>query len=505
VEGRSFAEFVELCQLLELTGSRSSKVKAVASFLSKLSPEEARAFAYLLVGRKSGERGRPINVGWSTIQRALSIAEGSATLDLWGRRLGLLEVWNSLEGLSSLEGPGSQEKRLRALASLFVRCTPEEREWLVRVLSGEMRHGVNNGVFLEAIAAMLRKDVEEVRYADMVHSDIGKLAELAVRNALQTPVVEPMKPVRPMLAETCGSPTEALAEHGGRSFFEPKYDGVRLQVHILGGEVRLFTRRLRDVTSKLPDVVDSVRREIRCESAVLDSEAIAIGPNGRPMPFQETMRRVGRERELEEVLKELPLVLRVFDVLHLTLELSDPRDVEALMRKSVDEGNEGLLAKSPGSPYIPGRRGKHWLKLKRSETIDVVIVAAEWGHGRRSDWLSNYHLAVYDATSGRFVTVGKTFKGLTDEEFEAMTRRFLSIAVEQRPWGVIVRPEVVVEVAFDEVQRSPRYEGGLALRLARIIRIRDDKPVTEVCTLDELRNVYVRQMERRSYSDRLAL
>jgi ATP-dependent DNA ligase len=176
-----------------------------------------------------------------------------------------------------------------------------------------------------------------------------------------------------------------------------------------------------------------------------------------------------------------------------------------MMRRSVDEGNEGLLAKSPGSPYIPGRRGKHWLKLKRSETIDAVIVAAEWGHGRRSGWLSNYHLAVYDDNSGRFVTVGKTFKGLTDEEFEAMTRRLLSIAVEQRPWGVIVRPEVVVEVAFDEVQRSPRYEGGLALRLARIIRIRDDKPVTEVCTLNELRNVYARQMERRSYSDRLAL
>jgi DNA ligase-1 len=533
VEGRSFAEFVELCQLLELTSSRSSKVKAVASFLSTLSPEEARAFAYLLVGRKSGERGRPINVGWSTVQRAISIAEGSATLDLWGKRLGLLEVWNSLEGLSSLEGPGSQEKRVRALASLFVRCTPEEREWLVRVLSGEMRHGVNHGIFLEAIAAMLRKDVEEVRYADMVYSDIGKLAELAVRNELQAPVVEPMNPVRPMLAEMCGSPAEALAEHGGRSFFEPKYDGVRLQVHILGGEVRLFTRRLRDVTSKLPDVVESVRREIRCESAVLDSEAIAIGPDGRPMPFQETMRRVGRERELEETLRELPLVLRVFDILHLngrstvhlpyaerrsllesiipewmltpTQELSEPREVEALMRKSVDEGNEGLLAKSPGSPYIPGRRGKHWLKLKRSETLDVVIVAAEWGHGRRSGWLSNYHLAVYDATSGAFMTVGKTFKGLTDEEFEAMTRRLLSIAVEQRPWGVIVRPEVVVEVAFDEVQRSPRYEGGLALRLARIMRIRDDKPVTEICTLDELRNVYARQMERRSYSDRLAL
>ncbi len=176
-----------------------------------------------------------------------------------------------------------------------------------------------------------------------------------------------------------------------------------------------------------------------------------------------------------------------------------------MLKKAVEEGNEGLLAKSPTSPYIPGRRGKHWLKLKVSKTIDVVIVAAEWGHGRRSGWLSNYHLAVYDASSGRFVTVGKTFKGLTDEEFEAMTRRLLSIALEHRPWGVIVRPEVVVEVAFDEVQRSPRYDGGLALRFARILRIRDDKPVTEVCTLDELRRVYARQMERRSLSDRLAL
>ncbi len=533
MKGKSFAEFVELCQLLELTGSRTSKVKAVASFLSSLGPEEARAFAYLLVGRKSGERGRPINVGWSTIQRALSIAEGSATLDLWGRRLGLLEVWRSLEGLSSVEGSGSQEKRVRALASLFVRCTPEEREWLVRVLTGEMRHGVNHGVFLEAIASTLRREIEEVRYADMVYSDIGKLAELAVGNALSAPVVEPMNPVRPMLAEMCGSPGEALAEHGGRSFFEPKYDGVRLQVHLLDGEVRLFTRRLRDVTSKLPDVVDSVRKEVRCRSAVLDAEAIAVGPEGKPMPFQETVRRIGRERELEEALRELPLMLRVFDVLHLdgrttvhlpyaerrillegsvpegmltpAIELSDPKEVEALMRRAVEEGNEGLLAKSPSSPYIPGRRGKHWLKLKRAETIDVVIVAAEWGHGRRSGWLSNYHLAVYDVSSGSFVTVGKTFKGLTDEEFEAMTKRLLSIAVEQRPWGVIVRPEVVVEVAFDEVQRSPRYDGGLALRFARVLRIRDDKPATEVCTLDELRLVLARQMERRSFSERLAL
>lgn len=530
MERRTFAEFVELCQRLELTEGRSAKARLVASFMSSLSPEEARAFAYLLVGRKSGERGRPINVGWSTVQRALSIAEGSVPLDLWGRRLELLEVWRALEEMSALEGPGSQDRRVRALASLFVRCTPEERGWLVRVLMGEMRHGVNHGVFLEAVAAMLRRDVEEVRYADMVHSDIGKLAELAVRNELSVQSVEPMSPVRPMLADMCGSPSEALAEHGGTSCFEPKYDGIRLQVHISGGEVRLFTRRLRDVTQNLPDVVESVMREIRCRSAVLDSEAIAVGQDGRPMPFQETVRRVGRERELEEALRELPLALRVFDVLHLdgkttvrmpylerrrTLEelvpeemlaptsiLSDPREVEELLRRNVEEGNEGLVAKDPKSPYIPGRRGKHWLKLKESETVDAVIVAAEWGHGRRSGWLSNYHLAVYDDSTGRFVTVGKTFKGLTDAEFEAMTRRLLSIAVERHPWGVVVRPEVVVEVAFNEVQRSPRYDGGLALRFARIVRIRDDKAPTEVSTLEDLRRVFRRQLERRGSPER---
>jgi len=533
VERRTFAEFVELCQRLEATESRSAKARMVAAFMSSLGPEEARAFAYMLVGRKSGERGKPINVGWSTVQRALSIAEGSVPLDLWGRRLGLLEVWRALEELSALEGPGSQEKRVRALASLFVRCTPEERGWLVRVLTGEMRHGVNHGVFLEAVAAMLRRDLDEIRYADMVYSDIGKLAELAVRNELAAQQVEPMRPVRPMLAEMCGSPSEALSEHGGTSCFEPKYDGIRLQVHVSGGEVRLFTRRLRDVTQNLPDVVEAVRREIRCRSAVLDSEAIAVGHDGRPMPFQETVRRVGRERELEEALRELPLALRVFDVLHLdgkatvlmpyldrrrlleefvppemlapVSRLSDPKEVEELMRRNVETGNEGLVAKDPRSPYIPGRRGKHWLKLKASETMDVVIVAAEWGHGRRSGWLSNYHLAVYDDASGRFVMVGKTFKGLTDAEFEEMTRKLLSIAVERQPWGVVVRPEVVVEVAFNEVQRSPRYEGGLALRFARIVRIRDDKAPTEVNTLEDLRRVFLRQMERRGASERFSL
>jgi DNA ligase-1 len=521
-----FSELVELCRRLEATGSRLAKEEAIVEFLGRLEPGEARFFTYLLLGRKSGERGRPINVGWATISAALKLAEGPR-LDVGFEPLTLGECWETLERIGRITGERAQERRVAALSSLFSRCSGQEREWLVRILSGEMRHGVNHGVYLEALAKFLRAGLEEVRYLDMFYSDLGVLAELAVRRELPALKLTVFRPVRCMLAEMAYSVGEALKEHGGKTCLEPKYDGVRLQIHIGGGEVRLFTRRLKDATGNLPDVVESVRGGVSAASAVLDSEVVALGADGKPLPFQDTMRRVGREKGVEEASTEIPLKLWVFDLLYLdgetlirrpyherrkilerivvpelltpSITVSDSGEGERVLQRALEEGHEGVVAKAMNSPYVPGRRGRLWLKIKKATTLDLVIIAAEWGHGRRRGWLSNYHLAVYDEERGSFVMVGKTFKGLSDAEFEAMTRRLLSIKTGEEWWGVTVRPEVVVEVAFNEVQRSPHYEGGLALRFARIVRIRDDKSPHEADTYKRLLQVFREQQERKGY------
>jgi len=514
------AEFAELCGMLESTSSRNLKVSLLTKYLSRLSPEEARIAAYLLTGLPPDVMDRlSLNVGWSTISEGLSSGP-VATLD--ERPLTLGEVWRSLLSLSATSGAGSRSRRVAVLQSLFQRCGPMEREWLIRILSGEMRHGVNHGLMLEAVASLAGVDLEVVRRADAFVSDVGELAALAVSGGLGGVGFRLFHPMRPMLAEMCGSVAEALSIHGGLTSLEPKYDGVRVQVHIGRGEVRIFTRRLSDVTGRVPDVVRLIRGGVSAGEAVLDGEIVAVDEAGRPLPFQETMRRVGRERGVEEAAVLRPLRLWIFDALYVDGEAlidapyeerrrrleglvradllaprlltRDPSEGEAFLRRVVGEGHEGVVAKDPGSPYTPGRRGGKWLKIKPAETIDAVIVAAEWGHGRRRGWLSNYHLAVLDEEAGSLVVVGKTFKGLTDEEFQLLTTRLLSIMTGEEEWGVTVRPEVVVEVAYNEVQRSPRYGGGLALRFARIARIRWDKSPREVDTLQRLREIYRRRL-----------
>jgi DNA ligase 1 len=524
VSGLSLSEFVELCRYLESVSSRIGKVEAVEGFLRRLGPSEARVFAYLLLGRKSGERGRPINVGWATVSRALRLSE-VPRLVIGGERLGLRECWEELERLGRITGPHSLERRAAVLSSLFSRCSEREREWLVRILSGEMRHGVNHGLYLEALAKFLGIGLDDARILDMFYSDLGELTELALRGEAAAPRVEVFRPVRCMLAETTYSVGEAVREHGGKTCLEPKYDGVRLQIHVSGGEVRVFTRRLREATENLPDVVEAVREGVEARSAVLDSEVVALGAEGRPLPFQDTMRRVGREKGVEEAASAIPLKLWFFDLLYLDGEtlikrpyherrgllegivtpellapshpVSDEGEAEKVFQRALEGGHEGVVAKAFRSPYVPGRRGRLWLKIKRAETLDLVIVAAEWGHGRRRGWLSNYHLAVYDEERSEYVVVGKTFKGLTDAEFEEMTRRLLSIKTGEEWWGVRVRPEVVVEVAFNEVQRSPHYAGGLALRFARIVRIREDKGPLESDTYRRLLQVFREQQLRK--------
>jgi len=519
-----FSDLAKLCRALEKTTSRIQKVQLITSYIRQLSPTEAKIASYLLIGRISEERNKsPLNVGWKLVKSALDSAPSSTLLS---GPLTIQELWSSLRLLSAIKGKDSRNKKLMILESLFSRCSDEEIEWLVRILSGEMRHGVNFGLLLEAVSSLTGMSIDEVRRLDMVVGDVGELVRLALSGELAKQLeLRVFSPVRPMLAEMCYDIQEALDRHGGKTILEPKYDGVRLQIHKSGDDVRLYTRRLSDVTSNMPDIVSVLSRSVKAHSAILDGEVVAVDSSGRVLPFQETMRRVTREREIEQAMSRVPLKIWIFDALMIDgeaiidkpyverrrllekivdkevlapmLEADNKAAGEDFLRQVVEQGHEGVMAKDPTSHYTPGRRGASWLKIKPAERLDLVIIAAEWGHGRRSGWLSNYHLAVLDEETGRYLMVGKTFKGLTDDEFKMMTSRLLSLKVSEEEWGVVVQPSVVVEVAYNEIQRSPHYESGYALRFARIVRIRDDKGPGDVDTYRKLKALYEKQFEMR--------
>jgi DNA ligase-1 len=373
-------------------------------------------------------------------------------------------------------------------------------------------------------------DPATVRRATLVLSDLAVVAHLALvegEAGLRQVVVQLFVPLQPMLAESAPDLAEALRLHGGRTALEFKYDGARIQLHRAGAEVRIWSRRLTEVTASLPDVV-AIARQLHADAAILDGEVVAVGAEGRPLPFQELMRRFRRVHDVEASVRDVPLVLHLFDCLlvngrslvdepcearwaaledltggaHLArrLVVADVESARAFFGEALVAGHEGVVAKALDSPYTPGTRGKRWLKVKPAETVDCVVVAADRGSGRRRGWLSNYHLAVRDEAGG-LAPVGKTFKGLTDQEFGAMTARLQALAVADDGYTVTVRPEVVVEVAYNEIQRSPQYRSGLALRFARITRIRDDKAPEQATTLGELRALYDRQFATKSRRD----
>jgi DNA ligase-1 len=375
---------------------------------------------------------------------------------------------------------------------------------------------------LEALAEASDAPLPLVRRALMLTGNLGEVALIAVtqgEKGLDGIKPELFVPLKPMLAETADDPEEAIEEHGGRTVFEYKFDGARVQIHRLGDEVRIYSRRLSDVTESVPDVVSLVQRFLPKVGIIVEGEITAVGPGGKPLPFQDLMRRFTRVQDVEKAIEQIPLKLHLFDVLYLdgTLLIDEPyetrwtilnkivpkdllaerkvtnspAEAKAFLKAAMKAGHEGLMAKRLDSHYNPGARGKDWLKLKPFETVDLVIIAADWGSGRRRGWLSNYHLAALDGDEWK--VVGKTFKGLTDEEFRWMTKRLQAIKVSETDYTVSVRPEVVVEVAFNEVQRSPHYKSGFALRFARIMRIRDDKGSQDAETLKQIRVHYKRQ------------
>jgi DNA ligase-1 len=487
------------------------------------------ALAACLRGTGTDEVG--IAVSWlSGSVRQQRLGVGGAALDKVRRAsepatepvLTLMQVDAALERIAGASGARSGADRIRFLAELFARATADEQDFLTRLIVSELRQGAVEGLMIDAVAKAAEVALDDVRRAVMVTGDLATVAEAALTGggaALARFAIELFHPVRPMLAGSAGDTGEALAELG-EAAFEFKLDGARVQVHKAGDEVRVFSRRLNDVTGSVPDVVEAVRG-LPLRDAILDGEALSFRPDGSPQPFQVTMRRFGRKLDVEASRAALPLRPFFFDCLRLDGEdltlasahertaalaaalpsmLIVPRTVTAvpsLARAFFDEavgaGHEGLMAKSLDGIYAAGARGRSWLKIKQATTLDLVVLAAEWGHGRRRGWLSNLHLGARDPAAGTFVMLGKTFKGLTDELLEWQTRELLAREIGRDDYTVYVRPELVVEIAFNDLQESPRYPGGLALRFARVKGYRIDKRAGEADTIETVRKIYAGQ------------
>jgi DNA ligase-1 len=507
------ADLADLRARVAASGGRLEKRRLVAGYLRALPPEDlARAVTYLSGRAFPASDPRVLNV------RGLPApAAGVAAAPLT-----LADVAQAFGDVAEAAGPGARRLRETRLAELVARASPAERDLLQRIIYGEMRMGLSEGLVLEAIAEAAGASPVAVRRAALVTGDLTAVAALALGqgpDALAAAQPRVFVPLLPMLAEIAADPAEALAAHGGTSAMEYKYDGARIQLHRDGDRVAIWSRRMSDVTRSLPDIVAIARRDLAGAPLILDGEVVALDAAGRPLPFQELMRRFRRVRDVEAAAGAQPLTLHLFDCLMAegrsylaepyarrweALErvtggrwlaeralISAAADGAALMTRALAAGHEGLMAKDPRSPYEPGGRGKKWLKLKAALSVDCVIVAADRGSGRRVGWLSNYHLAVRDGDG--WAEVGKTFKGLTDREFTEMTERLRALATADDGYTVRVRPEVVVEVDYSEIQKSPTYPSGFALRFARITRIRPDKAPGQATTVEELRGLYERQ------------
>lgn len=521
-----FSEFAALCYQLEKTSSRLAKVALAAEYLTRLDPVEIRHGIAFLSGRPFPvSDSRTLDIGPGAFAHASETPEIENSV---APVLTIGDVAESFARIAESSGKGSRGAKYQRLRELIEMTDSQERPILFRLLHNELRIGLHDGLIQEAIARASGGEVKTVRRAALFLSDLAEVASVALTQgaaALQEVDIKLFVPLLPMLSELSEDLDSVFAAHGGNTAIEFKYDGARVQIHKNGENVRIWSRRLTEVTDSLPDIAQIVRSDLRGDCFILDGEVVAVGKDGRPYPFQELMRRFRRVHDIEAAAIDIPLHLHLFDCLLLngrslidepyekrwqTLsEITSGRylarrqitaeriGAESILKDALAAGHEGLMAKALNSPYMPGNRGKLWFKIKPAETVDCAIIAADRGSGRRRGWLSNYHLAVADGNGG-FAPVGKTFKGLTDKQFTEMTARLQELQVADDGYTVAVEPAVVVEVAYNEIQRSPQYSSKFALRFARIKRIRDDKGVEQITTLAELQNLYERQFVSKS-------
>jgi len=555
-----FRALTELCEKLEATSKRTLMVSLVAEFLKRLGAGEVEPAISMILGRAfpkwdqrtlevswatlSGLIKRLTSVDWTAFTEAFSKTGdiGAATkivfeaskiqrqATLFEKPLTILEVRRSLEAIAETSGYGSRERKERLLETLLSGATPLEAKYIVKIMIGEMRTGFHEGLMELAVSKAFNVPHDAVQRASMLTGDIGEVAAIAKtqgREGITKLQFQVFRPIKPMLAQTAEDVNEALKEHGGETAFEHKLDGARVQIHKAMDKVRIYSRRLTDVTKSFPEIVRLARGEVKASEAILEGEIIAVGKDGNPLPFQHLMRRFRRVHDIKEMVERIPVELYLFDLIYLDgksfiadpyverrkklkeiagniplarqIITRSPREAERFLKEAIDKGHEGLVAKKLDSPYTPGIRGKRWFKIKLSlEPLDLVIVAAEYGYGRRHNWLSDYYLAARETQSGEFLVVGKTFKGLTDEEIIEMTRRLKEATIKEEHRRVIVTPKIVVEVAYNEIQKSPKYKCGMALRFARITRIRDDKSPEEADTIQRVKKIYEKQFEKKA-------
>jgi DNA ligase-1 len=553
-----FQSLAEVLESVEATKKRLEIINLTARFLLLLNADEVEPAVSMILGRAFPKWSQKrLDVSWATLTVILQRITGaswnvfreafSETGDvgsavklvfertnpkkqalLMEKTLTITEVRRLFLSISSAVGSGSREKKERLISALLGHASPVEAKYLARIFLGEMRTGLHEGLMEQAVAKAFDVQLSAVQKASMVLGDLGEVAFIAKtgKERLLEIGFQVFRPVKLMLAQVASDVAEALANHGGKTAFEFKYDGARVQIHKGGSVVRVFSRRLTDVTESLPEVVEAVEANLGASDAIVEGEVVALDEKGRPIAFQHLMRRFRRVHKVRDMAEKIPVRLFLFDILYLKgrslislpyvqrrkiLEdnageipltaqvVTGQKDLaEKFLKQAMDAGHEGLMAKKLDSPYTPGSRGKRWLKIKPVlDPLDLVITAAEYGYGRRHGWLSDYYLAARDPATGEFLNVGKTFKGLTDAEIIEMTRRLKELAVRQNRNKVVVIPRIVVEVAYNEIQKSPKYKSGMALRFARISRIRDDKGPEDADTIDRVREIFESQFAKK--------
>jgi DNA ligase-1 len=540
-----FSEFVDLCEKLAKTPGKNVKVELVASYVAQLDDRSLQAAVLFLSGSVFPKgSGASLNVGYSLIMRSLAdvtrlqpgeiqkiylkhgdlgaLAEYAVAKKeqyaLVKHELLLPDLHAQLKKIAQATGPGAAESKKRMLAGLLISCSPAEAKYLVKIASGEMRIGVVEGIVELAIAAAFRREPGQVRQAMLLLGDVSEVAILAKEDRLSDAAMKPLVPPSFMLADVMFTAEEIATYYSKPLICEFKYDGIRAQLHKAGGRVKIFSRKLDDITASFPEIAEAalaIRNDV-----VLDGELMAYR-NGKPRHFQELQKRLRRKAVTGELRKEVPVIYVPYDVLYFdrpvldlpiserkrllsAIELKEPlvsfghtlvesaEEINRAFDASRKAGHEGLVLKVPESSYHPGKRGRHWAKLKRElDTIDAVIVAAEYGHGKRAGTLSDYTFAVQD--DGELRTIGKAYSGLTDSEIAEMTLKLRTMVVKDSGYRLEVRPEIVLEVAFDSIQKSDRHDSGFALRFPRIKYIRSDKTVNDIDTMDKVRMIYENQ------------
>lgn len=558
-----FSYFVEICENIRSTPSKNLKVSILSEYLSRLDNDSLPIAILFLSGRIFPRGSRQnINVGFSIIMQSLSeiaMLDASEIQQVYlthgdmgalseyavskkhifslfrQQQLTLCFVYNQLKKIAGTVGSGASKNKTKILTGLLIDMSPQEAKYLIKIINGEMRIGLVEGLIEIAIAKAFNQNIKVIREAMLVVGDIAQVSILAKRNLLDKAIIKPLTPLSFMLADVMFTAEEIINYYEKPLICEYKYDGIRVQMHKFGQEIRMFSRKLADVTNAFPELADAALSATATSSSssspssnidfILDGEILAFR-NNKPLHFQELQKRLRKKTVTEQIIAEVPVIYTVYDIMYFNGEaiikkplnerkeilsciafkqpiinssykiVNSEQEIISMFGISKDTGHEGLVLKEPNSQYHPGRRGRYWVKLKKElDTIDAVILIAEYGHGKRAGTLSDYTFAVRDEkNNNKLRVIGKAYSGLTDEEIDDMTNRLKSLVVKDEAYKIIVKPEIVLEIAFDSIQKSDRHDSSFALRFPRIKNIRNDKTVADIDTLEKVEQIYKKQV-----------